>query len=294
MSRALEIAIINTLQYHNLFDYPLTFDEIKKYQILKIKNKKHKLNIKNELDKLINDKYITKAKGYYCLPNRGKIIDLRKEREVYSKEKIKIAKGIIRLIKVIPWVKMIGITGALAMGNSGQDDDIDLLIITQGNRLWLTRIILVILLELLGKRRRPNNSKYKNKICLNMFLDESVLRQAQDKQNLYTAHEIVQMKPIWNKDKTYEKFIKANKWVRRYLPNSIKCQMSNVKSKKPYYSASWWMLITYCMDRLEQLAFQLQYKYMKSKMTREQVNEHFAFFHPQDRTREILSKFRKV
>jgi len=259
-----------------------------------IKNQKSKIQIKNLLNDLISNGKVNEKEGYYSIKGREEIIGLRKKRERYSQEKIEIAKNIVQIIKVIPWIKLIGITGALAMRNSGQDDDIDLLIITQDNRLWLTRIILVSLLELLGKRRRPNNgNKQKaisNRICLNMWLDESVLSLSKDKQNLFTAHEVVQMKPILNRNYSYEKFINANEWVRKYLPNSLDIKIlryEDIKGKKDKNSQKF-------LNFSEKISYYLQYKYMKSKMTNEEVNLHFAFFHPQDRTKEILSKFRKV
>lgn len=300
MNRALEIAIINTLRYHNLFDYPLNKLEIYQFLIsnleFRVKDSELKIKISNYLDKLEKKGIVLKEDSLYCLKGREKIIGLRKQREKYSQEKIGIAKNIVQIIKVIPWIKFVGITGALAMDNARVDDDIDLLVITQDNRLWLTRLVIILILELIGKRRRPNNSnkqkairnKTKDKICLNMWLDESALSLLEDRQNLFTAHEVIQMKPIWDKDRTYIKFITANLWVKDYLPNSIDITTKNIKypniPMSQYYNI---------VNKFEKIAFQFQHKYMKSKMTNEEVNPHFAFFHPQNRAREILNKFRK-
>jgi hypothetical protein len=206
----------------------------------------------------------------------------------------------------------------LAMNNSSKDDDIDLMIITSSNRLWLTRLIITLWLDLLGKRRRPGNikykilnikyKKYKNKICLNMWLDETVLKLNKNKQNLFTAHELVQMKLIFNRDYTYEKFLSSNEWVRKYLPNGIDIKILTrlrqgyggqgykdikgikVKNIQQFLNFS----ISQFLDILEKVAFQIQYNFMKSKITREEVTLHFAFFHPIDRAKEILRNFEKV
>jgi len=48
------------------------------------------------------------------------------------------------------------------------------------------------------------------------------------------AHEVLQMKPIINKDYTYEKFLEANDWVFKIFPNSksnIKYQTSKLHIK---------------------------------------------------------------
>ncbi|GAG00712.1 unnamed protein product [marine sediment metagenome] len=214
------------------------------------------------------------------------ILELRKKKEKYSQKKLKIAKKTANFLKFIPWIKVIGITGALAMHNSDKDDDIDFLIITQRDRLWLTRLLIVFFLEILGKRRRPNDKKIKDKICLNMFLDEFTLSLSKTKRNLFTAHEIVQMSPIYNKDNTYERFLRANLWVKKYLPNSLKDTSEVARSDSSEVEGS-------CiLNLLENLAYQFQSKYMKSKITSERISPHFAFFHPKDRSREILVKYK--
>ena len=50
-----------------------------------------------------------------------------------------------------------------------------------------------------------------------MFLDESDLLIRD--RNIYTAHEICQMKLLWDRNGTYRKFIRVNSWIREYLPN---------------------------------------------------------------------------
>ena len=185
---------------------------------------------------------------------------------------------------------MIGITGALAMHNSEKDDDIDFLVISAKNRLWLTRLLMVIILEALGRRRRPKDKKFKDKICLNMFLDEETLRLAKAKQNLFTSHEIVQMKMIYNKNKTYERFLRANLWVRNYLPNAVKNQHTSEVVLRLRRTSG---VEKKLLDFLEKLAYQFQLRYMKSKVTKEQISPHSAFFHPKNRSEEILREYEK-
>lgn len=280
--KPLQRAILRTLAYHSLFDYPLTRSEIRKFLIEKQSSKKQ---ILKALSGLVENKKINKQGNYYFLPNKKETIILRKRRELYSGKKILIAKKIAKLLQVIPWIKMLAITGALAMNNSNKQDDIDFLIITSQNRLWLTRLLMVVYLELLGKRRRPKERETKNKICLNMFLAENFLKLPKEKQNLFTAHEIVQMKPILDKDNTYKKFILKNLWVKKYIPNGVVIELSDKgtvdekqKSKRVF-------------NYLEKFVFRLQLNYMKSKRTKEQISHHYAFFHPEDRSDRIIKEY---
>jgi len=125
----------------------------------------------------------------------------------------------VRVLRLIPFIKMVAVTGNLAMRNANQEDDIDFLIITQRKRLWLSRFLAVVLLELLGKRRRPEEKEVKDKICLNMFLDEDHLEMSEKQQNLFSAHEILQLKSLYEKDKFYDKFLDQNRWVKKFLAN---------------------------------------------------------------------------
>ncbi len=297
-------AVLATLIYHDLFDYPLNANEIRKYQISNIppaeashmragKNQNDNVKIKNGLDVLLAKKKIFKKDGFYFLPRRSKIVSLRQKKEKYSQVKLQKTRKMAGILRLIPEIKMIAVTGTLAMSNADRNDDIDLLIITSCNRLWLTKLKLVILLEILGQRRRPGVATFKDKICLNMFLDETALTLTVNKRNLFTAHEIAQIQPILDRNNTYEKFLTANLWVRDYLPNSITTgQLGNWaikdKNKKTF---NYHFLMTQLINRLEKFIYQLQVKYMKSKKTNENVSQHFAFFHPGHRAERILKKY---
>jgi len=215
-NRTMEKAILATLSYSDIFDYPLTKEEIWKWLIPggNLKSQISKLKIAAQNSKLVQEK-----NGFYILKGREKLVELRREREEWSRKKLKLAEKVAGILRLIPWVKLIGVTGALAMNNSKEDDDIDLLIITAKNRLWLTRLFSVLLVELTGKRRRPGDKVIKDKICLNMLLDESHLSIPEKERDLFSAHEVCQMKPLWEKERTYQQFLKANQWSQEFLPN---------------------------------------------------------------------------
>ena len=205
-------AILRTLAYADVFDYPLTAQEI--YRFLIAKKRISNSFLKQDLKKLPQ---VSQKQSFYFLKNREKTVSLRKKREKWSREKLKIAKRVANWLKLIPTIKMVAVTGALAMNNSNKGDDIDLFIITSANRLWLSRGLIVTFLRLTGLYRRPN--KIKNKICPNMLLDERHLKIPKKEQDLFSAHEVCQLKLLWDRNKTYQRFIKENQWVNHFLPN---------------------------------------------------------------------------
>lgn len=211
-------AILRTLAYADVFDYPLLASEVWSFLIGK---KETDLDtVQKELTRMNADSELIDAdREFYFLHGREKIVAVRKKREKESQKKLAIAQQTGRWLRSIPMIKMVAVTGALAMKNSQKEDDIDLLILTSKNRLWLTRLLTVFLIEIVAHRRRPGDRKFANKICLNMFLDEDHLAVPEKEQDLFSAHEVCQMKVLWEKNATYKKFLKENQWVKRFLPN---------------------------------------------------------------------------
>lgn len=103
--------------------------------------------------------------------------------------------------------------------NSPRDDesgsDIDLFIVTSPKRLWFVRIAVTIIFQVLWVRRYWN--KIKDRFCLSFFITENAMdfSKISIENDVYLFYWIYYLKPIINKDSTYEKFIKANKklWI---------------------------------------------------------------------------------
>lgn len=211
--------ILQTLVYADIFDYPLRGEEIWRY-LISAKNFSF-----SALQKELNTPKIpVDSEGqYYFLKGRGDIVRIRNKRLKDSVKKLKIAQRVACWLKLIPTIKMVVITGALAMNNADEDEDIDLLIVAAKDRLWLTRMLTVILVEIVACRRHPGDppvgGQVRDKICLNMFLDEAHLSVPLEEQNLFIAHEVSQVRLLWDRQGSYQKFISQNLWLKKYLPN---------------------------------------------------------------------------
>lgn len=260
--------------YHNVFNYPLSQAELIRWQAGPKAIFKHQpLNIKHQA-------------GLYFLEGRNGLIYTRFKNKRSSNKKVKIAKKASGLIASVPTVKFIGVTGSLAMGNATQMSDIDLLIITKKGFLWTTRLVVYGLLKIAGyKLRIPKQKNQKDRLCLNIWLDEGDLSWPVKDRNIYTAHEIAQIIPLINKNKTYERFLWKNKWLLDFWPNSVR-----IREKKDRVKNSGLSLLSSFFNFLERLAYRLQYQYMKQKITREVVTPTRAIFHPNDLGKKVLTK----
>lgn len=283
-------SVLLTLAYHDIFDYPLQIDEINQYLI---KNKSNTQKLIKCLESLVGQRQVGEHEGYLYLKGRKKITQVRKKRILSSKNKHKKAKFYSSILKIIPTVKLVAITGALSMDNSTKSDDIDFLIITAKNTLWTTRLFSNLML--FPFKRKPASKKQKDKACLNIFIDDRDLTIKD--QNLYTAHELAQLKPIFDRDNTYLKFIKTNAWINEYLPNwqpkMVDSESSIVNRSTKHPKTYLQFTINHSLvEPLEALAKWGQLKYMKSKITTEKVGESQLFFHPKDTQEKVLQMYR--
>jgi len=279
-------AILRTLLYADLFDYPLTKDQIFRFLI-------SKKNIgKQELFSVLKNKSlpIEQSGEYFYLTQRKSLVTERQKRKTVSSQKLELAKKIINKISFISSIKLIGISGALSMENCDEDDDIDFFVITDKNLVWTTRLLLIILLTFLGVYRNRKSKNHSNKICLNMILDEDNLCFGKINQDLYTAHEIVQLLPILNKEETYEKFINNNPWIKNYIANFT--VEKNFDDKK---NVLFDRLIVqlFKLLQIEKIARFFQLKYMKNHRTNEITKDGFLKFHPYDYKAHVLASYKK-
>ena len=252
--------------YHNIFDYPLMEDELYKWKCGE--------NIKGNTGVIYKN-------NFYLLDGKEKIIRRRIENEKNSNNKLKIAKKAAKLISKIPMIRFVGITGALAMKNASKNSDIDLMIVTTSNSLWTSRLLVYGLLLISGfKLRIPRNKNEKNRLCLNIWMDENDLIWREIDRNVYTAHEMAQITPIVNKNKTYEKLLWKNKWILNYWPNAVK--ISNVSSFPDNRLSA--------LSFLEKIAFKIQYLHMSRRITREIVTPTRALFHPNNWGKIVIRK----
>ena len=265
-------AVKKTIAYSNYFQFPLSPKEIHRWlissQIIPFKDiKKHTRLLSSEDKK-----------------RRIVMTQIAKEKEMHAITFVNIAKH-------IPGIKLIALTGSVSVYNCQDEDDIDLFIITSPHTLWLVRPVVIALLSLKFARRHPRDhqSKTKNAFCPNLWLDTTALSLFRPRRNLYTAHEILQSRALFDKDNTHTLFIKSNQWVKHYLANAYS-QYEFAETTHPQENKNHFVHI------LNTVLFILQHLYMFPKKTTEQVSLHYAFFHknnPSSRLDKALETIRQ-
>ncbi len=133
---------------------------------------------------------------------------------------MKIALRAAKKIRSAPFLRAIFVCNTVGSEQSAENSDIDFLIITHPKRIWIVRMLTNLILRLW--RLRTYGKKIKNRICLSFYLDAHHLslsnyRIAED--DIHFAYWIQQMIPIYDPENMYSKFLQANSWSRKYLPN---------------------------------------------------------------------------
>ena len=289
MIKGLDNKILLSLSYTDQFKYPLTKEEI----FLRIIGREKSLSInklETELVKMVSSGKIFVKNNFYFLKGSGNHIYTRIKRKQYSQKKWFEVEEFIRVVRLIPWIKGVLVTGSLAVNNVIENDDIDFLIIVQANRLWISRILVVFFTFLNGKKRSWNGA-YSNTWCLNLWLDDNSLELPQRLRNIYGAFEICQAVWIYDKGGTKNQFFDLNKWAKKFLPNYFAFQKEVDSLETSVLSHTTNLLADFVLKELNNLLFIFQYLYMRPHMTSEKVKKNFAFLHPRDTKKQILGRW---
>lgn len=201
-----------------------------------------------------------------------------------SKDGMDKAVKVAEILKKIPWVKLLCVTGSAAAFNSDKESDIDIFVVAKTHRLWLTRGFVAAILKTMGMYIKKDSDP--GKICPNLFIDEENFAWPTKDQSIFTAHEIVLMHPLVDRDQTYLKFLKANDWIKSYFAN-FNVHVGEMKTKKHRAGSK-------LVSLLEKIASTLQQKYMAKKRTNEVIGKHMIHFRKNDNTNWILESYKKL
>ena len=227
MNENLENSIRKTLAYFDIFDHPLTKEEL--FCRLNSHNKKNNIGFVDfilKLKKIKNkkDECIFEYKnGYYFLPGREEIIDSRQRTIRLLERKMKIAKRGVRKLRYVPFIRGIFICNTVASASTTDNSDIDVFIVVKKNRIWLSRLLITLVLNFFDLRR--TKKKIKDKICLSFYVADNNLNLSNiciEQPDIYLMYWLDQLIPVYDPDDFREKILKKNNWAKKYLPNAFR------------------------------------------------------------------------
>lgn len=197
--------ILKTLGYFDLFQYPLTREEIYLFSPDKVGGSE----IDEELKILVSNKDIYRVGEFYSLHNNNYLAERRHSGNKLAAEHLKTAHRVAKFLSKFPYVKGIAVSGSLSKNFATEKTDIDFFIITAANRLWIARTCMHLYKKLTFLRGRQNW------FCMNYYVDEAAMEI--EEKNIFTAIEIATLVPMYGKE-CLDKFMEENKWKDSFFP----------------------------------------------------------------------------
>src|ERR1700754_3946978 len=193
-------SILKVLAYFDLFDYPVTTDEILFFMDKEVSL----IDLKAELEALTHKGLLFPDGNFYALRQDPELAIRRIRGNHHADELLKIAARISRQLYLFPYVRGIGISGSLSKHFADEEADIDYFIITRKNRLWIARSFMHLLKKLSYLRGRQHH------FCMNYYVDEASLEIKE--KNIFTAMELFTLLPF-SGNSGLVSFFDANDWA---------------------------------------------------------------------------------
>lgn len=292
--RAVMVAAVLTVAYSAVFEFPVTASEVHQRLVMipKLGLLKPSLStVSQALARLVALRILKSQDEYFYLDGFEGTPFQRIERASVAQEKWTDAAAATLVLAAIPWVEAVYVTGSLAVNNTRPEADVDFLLVTSPNRLWLTRIWVTLVAWRLGKRRSWHDEEHRS-WCFNLWVERDHLAvfAEPERQSLYTAYELIQAVNTFDRSEVRSVLRSANAWVFNFLtlwPDE-EARMTTQPSEPP---PRW---VDLCLTAINASMYRLQRWYMAPHQTREQVTPYAAFFHPRPTPQLTLTRMHQI
>ena len=308
----LKDAILATVAYYDVFDFPLTSFEAHRYLVnpKRLSRKTEAVGdillaeVLNELDKLVESGKLFEKFGLYCLAERRELVEVRLEREKIAAQKWRRLRRRAFWLQLAPWVRGIFVSGSMALGNTTSESDFDMLVIMQAGRLYLGRLFLSALTSLMRSRRTRYQQVAPDKFCFNHFI--TIDRLTIDHHSLYNAQTYTHLVPLMIDKQLAASFFAANLWINKYVYNfaprleTVHREIKISQILKFKARAVEWLFNNKFGNLLEKLARAYQQKRINENPATHTIGGRVIFtdteleFHPQSFERTVLDHYNRL
>ena len=200
-----ELAIARSVIYASLFDYPLTLAQLRQTLIESTQTASEVLAAFNGSAAL--QAAIEFRDGFFFPRGRADLIEERRRRETRSRAFLRRHRAMLQLVSALPYVRMVALSGSIAHLNLEGTGDLDLFVVTRGRRVWSATVAIVLLAKLLRRRRI---------VCANFVVADT--RLVLEQQDLFTASQVIHLKPLTGRD-VFRELLDKNRFLFRFYPN---------------------------------------------------------------------------
>lgn len=303
--------ILATIIYYDIFSYPLTLLEVYKYlvnpgRISRITEGLGEIELNEisiELDKLVISGIIGRKNGFSFMGGKDDLYELRMKRDKVAAQKWKKFLKIVRFLAFAPYLRGIFVSGSIALGNTDEKSDFDVLVIAKSGRLYTCRLFLWLISSIMGTRRKKHEKVAPDKLCFNHYITDGNLYIPHE--SIFNAQTYVNLKPAMIRPGLVDEFYAANLWLNNYVYNFRPQKEFARRSVEPS-----WFLIMFAHigefvlnsrlgDRLELFLKKYQQKRINNDPKTHQPGGRVVFtdneleFHPGSFERIVIDKYRE-
>jgi len=204
--------IIRTVSYFDLFDFPPTRAEVRRWMLGEAPAFGE---VDAHIDALIVAGTCREADGVLYLAGGESFPAARESRFRHAARKWRRARRWARVFAALPGVELVGVGNTLAFHAPRDRSDIDLFIVTRPGAIWRTRFFAASVAALF--RLRPRAEDVRDTLCLSFFatsdaLNLSALALAPG-PDVYLSYWTAQMVPLAGSAQAAAAFRAANRWT---------------------------------------------------------------------------------
>lgn len=240
----LETALIKTLTWFSFTQHPVTTFECWRYLYtddappLRVTP----WDVQRSLERLVSVGCACRHEGFWWLVGADVTVEARSLHARQAITKRRRALQGARLLRLVPFVRFVGLGNTLAFGIANPDSDVDVLIVLRQGRMFLGRLLATLAVQLAGWRRHGQHVA--GRICLSFYLVEPTLDLASLKydDDPYLTFWLASLVPLFG-EATYSKLAAANSWLTSALPNWRGRQLAGVASQVVHpvvFLRPWW------------------------------------------------------
>jgi predicted nucleotidyltransferase len=206
--------LMDALVYGDAFDCAVTLDELWRYSRIRV-GREALLRILEEDPALRG--LVAERDGLYSFADRPELLALRPGRIDRARALQQRASRVAQVLRHVPFVRAIALTGSAAAGDAGEDADVDLLVVVERGRLGTVFVLLGAASRVLGRRL----------FCPNYYVSSEDV--AVEPHGLYVARELEQAQVLVGDPEVLRD---ANGWLRDMFPN-LPLRGGNVSPRGP-------------------------------------------------------------
>lgn len=176
-------------------------------------------DVQSVIHRCIAEGTLERVGAFVVLPKREELARERIKRSMLTEKKYRKVRAAISILRLIPFLRMVGVCNTLAFDSARSEGDIDVFIVAKRNRLYTTYAIATLLFHVFGLRR--HKLRIQNKICLSFYVSEDGMDMSRfelHEGDPYLAQWTRSVIPMFTVGSTAEAYRETNAiWLSKYF-----------------------------------------------------------------------------